>query len=899
MPTASLALCAAAWTVLVIDPYCAEKHLPDTKPADGRETTSLAVAAARGEFESVSFMIRPGRDMRRVDFAPTELKGPAGAAIPASAFDVYAVKVVNKWTWSWITYYAGNPDSPTPVPDMLVHDDALIRTDWSNHVNYVRADYPSGPVYLNMSAPDLTADFNTHLQPVRDAETFVPLDLKANEYRQIWITLNVPATAAPGGYTGKIQLREEEADAGALDFTLTVYPFELPLPRTHHDSSRRYLCALMHSPSLGEFLTQSKNLAVSEEKVRNLAKLLADHNILETCGLGEFTDLTTDDLSVRTIYLLREGGMPLDVVYDGMGYSEWLHAKDEKNNLVGFPDRDPAGYEKSLSVFSGYVDKRLEAFRKYSPHTEVYFMGSDEGSTWTQRRQFPYWTILKEKGAKLFVTCPDGTARGAAWIVDAAGIAQRLSAASAEAWHGSGARALTYATPFLGPECPDIWRRTRGIRFWFAEYDGMNDFAFYSGPNRWNETGRSAGGYRQAGIVFPTIDGAVNTIAFEALREGIDDIRYFSLHRLLAEKAIQSSDLAARALGRAELVWMEATDPEKTLDLDKFRAEVARRIVNLQETVGPIPPDPRPPPMPPLPPCTYGQNDSAAADPAALAEERVKADRYELAFPLFAKARHDASRPLDARIALAIRESQLLCSVLMRDRAVEAIDEALAWGGLARKEHAGERAKLLIAKFDALLAEEAYLEVFSPERLDRAREVYDATQGLPGITTGARNRLLSRLLGHATRSGRAEQTLTTVRAVLARQGSTMKDVSWLFIHAADACAALKDDTNALAWAERALKEGCGYPPDRQRMLRVSAWAAEGLGEWRKAYMAYADILSTIDEDNQGAEFKRVKNRLQAISEKMGAAGGKLDGLSPNGVDGGMLPDGELGELSLD
>lgn len=898
MASPSLALCAAAWTVLAIDPYCAEKHLPDARPVDGRETTSLAAAAARGEFESISFMIRPGRDMQKVDLVPTDLAGPGEAAIPASAFDVYAVKVVNKWTWSWITYYAGNPDSPTPVPDMLVHDDSLIRTDWSRHINYVRADYPSGPVYLNMSAPDLTADFNTHLHPVRDTGKFVPLDLKTNEYRQIWITLKVPADATPGDYTGKIQLREKGADAGALDFKLTVHPFELPLPRTHYDSSRRFICALMHSPSLAEFLPQSKNLAMSEEKVRNLARMLADHNIIDTCSLGEFTDLTTDDLSVRTMHLLREGGMPLHVVFDGMGYSDWLHAKDEKNNLVGFPDKDPAGYEKSLRDFSEYVDKRLAAFRKYSPHTEVYFMGSDEGSTWTQRRQFPYWTILKEKGAKLFATCPGGTACMSAWIVDAADVAQCLSAAAAEEWHGSGAIALTYATPFPGPECPDIWRRTRGIRFWFAEYDGMNDFAFYSGINRWNETGRTGGGYRQAGIVFPTIDGAVNTIAFEALREGIDDIRYYSLHRLLAEKALKSPDRVTRALGRAELVWMESTDPEKTFDLDKFRAEVAGRIVALQEAVGPIPPDPLPPPMPPLPPCTRGRNDADAADPAARAEEHVEANRYDLAFPLFDKARKDASRPLAARVALALRQARLLCSVLMRDRAVKVIDEALTWDGLDDKPQLRHRADLLVAKFDALLSDEAYLEVFTPERLEKARAVYDATQGLPGMGSADRNRLLSFLLGRQIRSGYARQAIDTIKDVLARQPAA-GDVAWLYVHAANACADLKDDTNALFWAEKALKDSGPNVPERQRMLRVSAMAAEGLGEWKKAYMAYADLLSTISEEHQGAEFKRVKHRMQEASEKMGAGGKKSDDVPPVGAGGLLLPEEGFGELSLD
>ena len=149
----TLSILAAAWTVFQIDPFYTKTHSRDAAPEDGHETTELAAAAAIGEIEAVSFMFRPDKAMAKLDLVPTDLKGPGGAAIPASAVDVRTVKAWWQDRERWTSYYnwAKYAKKNALLPDILLHDDALIRVDEAGTNNYLRMDYPEGARYVCVS----------------------------------------------------------------------------------------------------------------------------------------------------------------------------------------------------------------------------------------------------------------------------------------------------------------------------------------------------------------------------------------------------------------------------------------------------------------------------------------------------------------------------------------------------------------------------------------------------------------------------------------------------------------------------------------------------------------------------------------------------------------------------
>ena len=92
----------------------------------------------------------------------------------------------------------------------------------------------------------------------------------------------------------------------------------------------------------------------------------------------------------------------------------------------------------------------------------------------------------------------------------------------------------------------------------------------------------NSGNYRHFSVVYPKEDGVIDTLAIEGLREGFDDIRYFSLMKLLARDAMKSGSEEYVREGRRSMAWLAAL-PVDSGDLDCIRIQTIERILNLLE----------------------------------------------------------------------------------------------------------------------------------------------------------------------------------------------------------------------------------------------------------------------------------------------------------------------------
>ena len=573
-----LSLLLSGASVLGVYPYGLDKVLPDERPKGAKEISALELRAAQDEYETASFVYAPDRDIGAFDIRPEDLKGPGGT-IPAAAVDVKVVKVWFQPRDAWFTerVYGLAQGDFRLAPNMLLHDDSLVRVDETNKVNYLRVGYPDGTRYLDMRRRGRLSKFNYDTEPVRDAPRFVPCALEKNRFRQFWITVKVPADAAAGDYRGRLVFTADGAAAGSLDVALAVYPFRLPSPRTHYDTSRKYYCSLMNGPSLEALVANSHDVARSERKLRAMCRSLVAHNVLNPHGPGDVKALDGDDFALRSLVIWREEGLPCDALFGGRAFGFM------QDGYVGWPEKDPEGYRKETDAHREYVKLQLDGMERVLGHRNRFFCGYDEASTQANRRQLECWRNIKELGGRIFTTSADP--KEMAWVVDANDVPAACDASVAKAWHAAGALAFNYAAPFAGVTCPEVWRRMQGLRFYFADFDGLNDLAWWCGDNRWNDLTWRGSEYQQMGMVYPTEDGVIDTLAYDALREAIDDIRYLSLHRLLAEKAGAND----------ELDWVDAVDPEDVGDLDAFRREVADRCVRLLAKTGPLPPEREPP----------------------------------------------------------------------------------------------------------------------------------------------------------------------------------------------------------------------------------------------------------------------------------------------------------------
>ena len=128
-----------------------------------------------------------------------------------------------------ITYWL---DYTTPgyylTPELLLKDDSLVKVDYVTKTNYLKVTINGVEQYIDISNPSATFPSNAQ---IHDASSLQPFSLKANENKQIWITVHVPSTTPAGNYSGNITISAPSQVPVVMNFSVRVLPFDLePAP---------------------------------------------------------------------------------------------------------------------------------------------------------------------------------------------------------------------------------------------------------------------------------------------------------------------------------------------------------------------------------------------------------------------------------------------------------------------------------------------------------------------------------------------------------------------------------------------------------------------------------------------------------------------------------------------
>lgn len=877
---AAALLFGAALSIWWVDPYGTEPYLPDSPPKGGVVTNQLSCAAAKGEIETISFSVKPERDMKKVDFVPSDLTGPGGAKIPASCADFALVKCWYRAGGRWTTSWCGHVGKPELINDLVIHDNDLIRvvesTNYTDRTIQLRFDYPDGPAYVDMRKHGRGGEHFAHeLHPVKDPKKFVPFDLKKDRFQQYWFTWKIPHDAKPGIYKGSLAVKEADKPLASIPVEIEVYPFALPQARTHYDTSKPYILSMMGTPSIEGELKYSKNLAVTEEKCRNVYRSLAEHNAHQANGPGVFKENSTDDLALRGLILMLQEGMKCDLIINGAS-CDYMWAANPEAPFIP-PEKDPALYKKVLDKYCAMLDVQAAVLDKYLGHRNCYFCGVDECGTYMHRRTYGFFAELNKRGFHAWAD--SGVAEDIAWSVEMNDAPAAARHTEAWRWHDGSCYCVSYAGTFTGPSCPDIWRRTKGLRYYYNDFDGIHDYCFYY--NRWNHWNDFTyrGNYTQMQIVYLTYDGLIPTLAWEGLREGMDDVRYLSLLRLRAQAALKSSDPKIRDLGRDAIIWMDTQDPEAVIDLFAFRREVARRIEALVAVVGEEPEAKPLRPIPELPPCNYGKNIPAGADKAKLADEFVKNNRYDLAIPLLSQLRNDTSKTIDERVNAASLEVSLLSETLRRDEAVKILDDMIAVPTLNTKH----RSRLLMQKVMVMTTDKVFEEEFTEQQLNAAAKVLEKALATPGASQRERFEAVIKITSAYLAGNAPALAFDFVEARLKDMNLTGQEKCDLFVLQAKARIAQKDWDGA-AKAFR-LANGAGNCKTRE-VFKLEGMVAENREDWKTAQRCYTDEIKTYSKDEEADLIASCKVKVDRVTKKLSEQSKKVE-VSIEEVDGGI------------
>ncbi|MCU6712833.1 hypothetical protein M6D81_29435 [Paenibacillus sp. J5C_2022] len=591
---------AGVWTdtpfiVYDVPALSPEKRLPNTIPTDGEISDQIRVVSAQGDFEASSFVIVPLADAASVTFTVNDLQGTAGT-IPASEVDLRVVKTWYQGGTAWQSYFYDDTKDVL-TPELLLHDENLILVDHETKRNSLRVDYPAGSQYVDISGSPPAA-FSSFTAPVEDSEVLLPIELKQGESKQIWITTKVPSGTAEGIYTGTINMTADGVPAGQLTLKIRVFPFELPSPKTYYDLDKDFYTMIYHNARMKDTLQGfSGDVQLSETRLRNHYRNLVEHNIINL-PTNTSIDVNNPQVFLRQLELMEEAGMDLNPLF-GVGplfpsnedYSIWTQYLQAKAAYEADPtpqnqelmEQRYAAYEQTLVAPKAYVQQAFDIVTQSLGHTNVYFDAWDEAEWNRLLWQQEMWRYVKEDiGAKIYATGHDNHFNLEVkedflnWVGDP-------TREKSEGWHELGDDKIitNYAHPHSGPENPDLMRQRHGMWLYKANYDAVYNYIWYfESPyvNPWADYVDAT--YRAFGFVYPTQTDVIDTLAWEGFREGIDDIRYATKLKQLAESALNSGDSARAAAASKALDWLEETDERKTSS-DMLRLGIIDHIMKL------------------------------------------------------------------------------------------------------------------------------------------------------------------------------------------------------------------------------------------------------------------------------------------------------------------------------
>ena len=519
---------------------------PTAAPVVG---TEIDVTLTPGEYEPASFVLRADKSREAITIEASALSDAAGNALAGAEVDI---RVVKAWYQRSFGGYAPSRYK-FMTSELLVYDDELIRVaDKTNYLRLTNGDEREISATNNLKGA-LTPDIDEF--PVRDATELQPISLADGESRQFWVTVRVPDDASPGDYAGNISIMQGEEQLVALPLTVEVLPFRLARPILEYGIYYR-----------GQLDKQRPDGSVSSE-VKSKAQMLAD-----------FRNLAAHGIDNPIIYQSWRSGQLEDVLK--LRQAAGLQAENLYTLSVNIvPNNDGV----ITSRLGEQVQEVILLAEDYD-YTQVYFYARDEARGEDLLYQVPFWNQVRRYGGKIMAAGWPQTAMYPGNFNTTGGEEDlyvslgTLSRAEAERWHGKGRRIFSYQNPTGGYELPLSWRRNYGLLLWQKDYDGAFPYAWqHSFGDGWNDFDHHR--YRDHMFTYPAVDKPIDTVQWEAFREGVDDVRYLST--LLG--IMETEDAKASPYYSNAEQWLAALRelPLAQADLDRIRKEMVSLILAL------------------------------------------------------------------------------------------------------------------------------------------------------------------------------------------------------------------------------------------------------------------------------------------------------------------------------
>jgi len=531
------------WEIFITDAMTNRRLLSNRWPQGLKSHRRIEITATPGEYESATFAVYAVEELSGVDLEISDLRSGA-ETLPASVIEPWVVQC-----WYQAGRGIGDIGQLIPAPELLLKDDDLVRVDYEEQRNYVRAEAGSDR-YLDVSTEE-----SPHLANLRpeDAATLQPVNMPARRLKQWWLTAHVPEDAAPGTYSGTITVTADGGMTEELPVRLRVLPFTL-------DDS-----ALEYSIYYRGKLTESGAGSISSEGKS------------EDQFLAEMRDMVAHGVTNPTIYQKLDETL-LPRVFE---LREQAGMHEKRVYSLGIGTGAPKSEEELANLREGV--QRWREFIEGRGYETLYVYGIDEAKGEELQAERNAFEAVHESGAKVFVACYKDWFDLVGDLLDLPVWSGQPLAEEAEKAHSVGGRIFNYGHPQCGVEEPETYRRNFGLLLWSVGYDGAMDYAYqHSFGHGWNDFDSTR--YRDHNMTYQTVDGVIGTVQWEGFREGVDDVRYVSTLLNAIERT--KLDPAKREVATRAETWLQAAAErvaaEETVDMTDLRRQVIVWIERLQ-----------------------------------------------------------------------------------------------------------------------------------------------------------------------------------------------------------------------------------------------------------------------------------------------------------------------------
>jgi len=436
---------------------------PNTIPKNEEITRDLSIFATPGEYEPITFSIFPIRELKNVKISVSDLINSEGEIIDKSNIDLREVK-----------YYFHNVAMSTPPSYMLF--------------------------------PKILDKIKT-------------VNIEKRRTTTIWLTIRVPGDAHPGDYDGKIKIETDNAVPTVLDLNLKIFPFKLIELKKPIFNMCYHLPVSCPARGIdGWNLLEQDLIDMKNHNMNSVNLFIISQNIWDAFG-ERGKSIHTAGL-LKFLNLCKNTGLTEPATFNIGPYFPWDPNQSARKEIL-----NPKEWQYVIDAVNEVGE--ISVAEKLP---EVLWYIDEPASETKKQNVLAFFKFLKENcpQAKTFVTlaesfdsadvvCPD-TLKLPELLLSHPNYIAEQKKRNVSVWTYNGAS---------NPMIPVLDRLGIGFMMWLWGVDGQENFTYqlyYYHRNPYNPLDDISS--PMYGHTYPGADGPIPTTTWEAIREGIDDLRY-------------------------------------------------------------------------------------------------------------------------------------------------------------------------------------------------------------------------------------------------------------------------------------------------------------------------------------------------------------------------------------